>query len=154
MSDLRIRNAAPVDIPALARVALASYRSAFAAIASADYLGSRTHATFAERFTASLDRMRLAERDGAVLGFTMVTAGHLDMLFVDPAAQGSGAGSALLADAEARGARTLESFRHNHPARAFYERHGWRLARAYDRDVGGGVHACVFYEKGAPRPDR
>ncbi|GGH09184.1 hypothetical protein GCM10007036_05070 [Alsobacter metallidurans] len=131
-------------------MALASYRSAFAAIASPEYLASRTDATFAERFTTSLDRVRLAERDGAVIGFTMVTAGHLDMLFVDPAAQGSGAGSALLADAEARGACTLESFRDNHPARAFYERHGWRLTRAYDRDVGGGVHACVFYEKAPP----
>jgi putative acetyltransferase len=145
---LRIRDAAPDDIPELARVALASYQAAFAAIASAEYLAMRTEATFAERFASSWSRMRLAERDGAALGFSLVTDAHLDMLFVDPAAQGCGAGSALLADAEACGARSLESFRANHPARRFYERHGWRLAREYERDVGGGVHACVFYEKG------
>ncbi|WP_460448047.1 GNAT family N-acetyltransferase [Alsobacter sp. SYSU BS001988] len=126
----------------------ASYRAAFSSIVGEAFFAARTPADLAARFTASLDRMRVADRDGAVVAFSMVTGTHLDMLFVDPAAQGTGAGAALLADAEARGARSLESFRDNHAARAFYERHGWRLTREYERDVVGGVYACVFYEKG------
>jgi putative acetyltransferase len=145
---LTIRPAKPADVAALAWVADASYRAAFSSMVTEAFFAARTPAHLEARFTASLDRMRAAERDGAIVAFSMATGTHLDMLFVDPAAQGSGAGSALLADAEARGVRSLESFRDNHPARAFYERHGWRLTREYEREVVGGVYACVFYEKG------
>ncbi len=59
--------------------------------------------------------------------------------------------AALLAECEARGARSLECFRDNTKARAFYEAHGWRLARSYARDFAGDTHHFVFYEKnGAP----
>ena len=45
--------------------------------------------------------VRVAERDGALVGFAAVDpeARELEMLFVDPAAIGTGAGRALLADA-------------------------------------------------------
>jgi GNAT superfamily N-acetyltransferase len=45
--------------------------------------------------------VRVAERDGAVVGFAAVdpAARELEMLFVDPAAIGTGAGRALLRDA-------------------------------------------------------
>jgi len=50
-----------------------------------------------------LDRwiVRVAERDGAVVGFAAVDpeARELEMLFVDPGAIGTGAGGALLRDA-------------------------------------------------------
>ena len=56
-------------------------------------------------------------------------------------------GSALLAEAEARGTWTLECFRDNRSARSFYERHGWTLARSYEREFLGRTRAFVFYEK-------
>jgi GNAT superfamily N-acetyltransferase len=53
-----------------------------------------------------LDRwiVRVAERDGAVVGFAAVDAEaqELEMLFVEPSAIGTGAGRALLQDALAR----------------------------------------------------
>jgi predicted N-acetyltransferase YhbS len=48
--------------------------------------------------------VRVAERDGAVIGFSAVdvAATELTMLFVEPTAIGTGAGRALLADALAQ----------------------------------------------------
>nr|WP_256515198.1 GNAT family N-acetyltransferase [Alsobacter ponti] len=110
-------------------------------------MASRDEAFFAQRFAGELASLRVAEEGGRTIGFSKVTDTHLDMLFVDPAAQGTGGGGALLAEAEARGVRTLECFRDNAAARRFYERHGWRLARAYERDFLGKSRAFVFYEK-------
>jgi GNAT superfamily N-acetyltransferase len=83
----------------------------------------------------------VAERDGVRLGFAFVEPhvdyftqaehGHLGMIAVTEAAEGTGAGAALLAAAEQwareRGyARlTLNVFAGNGRARAFYEKHGF-----------------------------
>jgi putative acetyltransferase len=143
--DVRVRNADPEDVPALAGIAERSYRAAFAAILEPEALASRDCAFFADRFGEAWPRMRVAERGGRILGFSLVTERHLDMLFVDPAAGGEGAGTALLGRVEAEGARTLESFRDNHRARAFYERRGWTLRRSYERDFLGRSRAFVLY---------
>jgi GNAT superfamily N-acetyltransferase len=75
----------------------------------------------------------------------------LDKLFTDRRfqgqGQGQGHGAALLADAEARGARSLEAFAANLRARRFYEARGWRKTREYERDFVGQVRAIVYYEK-------
>ena len=89
----------------------------------------------------------MAEDEGNPIGFLLVTDNHIDMLFVDPPGIGKGAGSRLLQFAEQNGARTLECFRDNHAARRFYERHGWRLEREYDRDFAGRSRSFVFYVK-------
>ena len=128
-------------------MAAASYRTGFAHILPPDVLAARTPETFAPRFGAELAKLCVAERDGTVVGFSMMTDGHIDMMFVDPATHRTGAGRALLADCEARGARTLECFRDNTAARAFYEAHGWRLAREYARVFAGAEYRFVFYEK-------
>jgi putative acetyltransferase len=148
VSILTVRPARSEDVAALAAVAEASYASGFAGILEPEVLASRDAATFAVRFSESLDRLVLAEDgDGRALGFALVTAGHLDMLFVDPAAQSGGVGSRLLAYVEAQGAQTLECFRDNTAARRFYERHGWRLERSYEREFAGRRRAFVAYAK-------
>ena len=148
MSTPTVRPARADDVVALAAVAEASYASGFAGILEPEVLASRDAATFAARFAESLDRLVLAEHgDGRALGFALVTAGHLDMLFVDPAAQAGGVGSRLLAHVEAAGACTLECFRDNTAARRFYERHGWRLERGYEREFAGLTRAFVAYAK-------
>jgi ribosomal protein S18 acetylase RimI-like enzyme len=67
-----------------------------------------------------------------ILGYAAVTVCHLENLFIDPAAQGRGVGSALLAEFEARlrGAfdiATLRCLHANGDARRFYERHGYQV---------------------------
>ena len=144
---LLIRPALPEDVRPAAEVASASYRAAFAPILDADELARRTPESFVPRFEASLARLRVAVSGGRVVGFSLVTGTHLDMLFIDPAAQGTGAGRALLDEAEARGVCSLECFRANAPARGFYERAGWVVTRGYSRPFAGRVHGFVYYER-------
>ncbi len=139
------------DVAAAAEVASASYRAAFAPILAGEELARRTPDSFVPRFAGSLARLRVAEDGGRIVGFSLVSGTHLDMLFVDPAAQGSGAGRALLAAAVARGTCSLECFRANLPARRFYERAGWVLTRGYSRPFAGQLHDFVFYERNADR---
>lgn len=142
-----VRAAMEADIAATAVVATASYAAAFADILGAEKLARYDQAFFVARFTASLARLRVAELDGAVAGFSLVTDQHLDMLFIAPAAQRHGVGQALLADAEAGGAVSLESFRDNHRARHFYEHFAWRLTAEYAREFAGATRHFVRYEK-------
>jgi len=129
-----VRPPVPADVPALAEVAWRSTRTAFEHILPAAILDRKRPEDFARRFAARMDDLRIAvDSRGAPLGFSLMTGSHLDMLFVDPAAQGRSVGTALLADAVARGCRTLECFAHNRLARGFYESHGFRLCRSYRR---------------------
>ena len=146
---MRIRRVAPGDIPALARIAAASYRTAFAAILDRRALAGRDAGFFARRFRRMRRRMRLASVAGHPVGFSLTTRRHLDMLFVDPARQGRGAGRRLLAECERRGVRSLECFRDNHAARRFYEKAGWRQTHAYARQFIGRRHEFVRYERPA-----
>jgi putative acetyltransferase len=143
-----IRGALPSDIFAMAEVTAASYAAGFADILGAEALAKRDAAFFRDRFRDAWPHMRVAEERGRLLGVTLVTDRHLDMLFVDPEVIGAGVGAALLADVEAHGAATLECFRDNHGARRFYERHGWRLADEYEREFIGCQRAFVAYGKG------
>lgn len=144
---MRVRPATATDVPAIAQVAVDAYRSAFSSILEPEALALRDSAFFAGLFAPDLASLHVAVADGRVVGFSKVTATHLDMLFIAPAAQGRGAGRALLIAAEASGVCTLECFRDNQPARRFYEHHGWRLTRSYERDFVGKPRAFVFYEK-------
>ena len=144
---MRVRAADLPDIPAAAAVAACSYAAAFAAILEPESIAPFDAAFFAGRFTAARDRLRVALHDGAIVGFCLMTAGHIDMIFVAPAAIGTGAGHALLVDAQARGARSLECFAANTPARRFYERHGWHVVDRYSRLFAGGMRDFVRYER-------
>ena len=142
-----VRAATEGDIAAAAAVAAASYAAAFEEILGPGILAGYDQGFFAARFAASLAQLLVAELDGVVVGFSLVTDAHLDMLFIAPDAQGRGVGQALLAEAEARGAVSLETFRDNHRARRFYEHFGWRLAAEYSREFAGATQHFVRYEK-------
>ncbi|HEX7244977.1 MAG TPA: GNAT family N-acetyltransferase [Solirubrobacterales bacterium] len=99
--------------------------------------------------------VRVFEQDGAVAGFAAFGAcrdgdaaegtGELYAIYVDPAAQGAGVGSALLEAAvgelRARGfgEATLWTFAANGLARTFYERHGWRLVAGHQERLAPEV---------------
>lgn len=71
--------------------------------------------------------------DGGVVGYLAAIGPHVDQLFVDPDHQRVGIGGALLAAMLDRGLRpaTLTVFAENVPARAFYERFGFRQSGAW-----------------------
>jgi putative acetyltransferase len=142
-----VRLAEADDVPALAAIAEKSCRNAFVGILEAEALESRDAEFFAERFASSWERVLVAVSESGIAGFLLITDGHIDMLFMDPDASGKGGGSLLLKEAEQRGARSLECFRDNHEARRFYEHHGWRVEREYDREFAGRSRSFIFYVK-------
>ena len=70
--------------------------------------------------------VRVAERDGEVVGFSAVDVGEaeLDLLFVEPAAIGSGVGGALLRDALAECGLDALLIESDPDAEPFYRSHG------------------------------
>nr|WP_255616686.1 GNAT family N-acetyltransferase [Microvirga puerhi] len=137
----------PEDVSALAAIAEASYRTAFSSILEEEVLSSRNAAFFTRRFEASWARMLVVCAGGIPAGFLLMTDGHIDMLFMDPAGSRKGGGSCLLHEAERCGAKSLECFRDNIAARRFYERHGWHPNREYEREFAGRSRSFVFYVK-------
>ena len=83
----------------------------------------------------------VAAVDGRIAGFFALDEGrgYLDQFFVDPAAQGHGVGGALMAKAKALCplGLTLHTLERNRHARAFWERHGFRLVGAGVNPVNG-----------------
>ena len=149
MSELALRPAAPEDADALGRVAHDSFHQAFAGIMSAAALAQRPLPFFVGRFAEQWPHVTVATEAERIVGFSMVRQGHIDMLFVDPATQARGIGKALLASAEAAGARSLECFRDNREARAFYEAHGWTLNQSLRRTFCGEEYDFVTYARKA-----
>jgi ribosomal protein S18 acetylase RimI-like enzyme len=76
----------------------------------------------------------VAEDDGAVAGFIGIEPGYLSHIYVDPAAQNRGVGTALLAHAKALLPEGMQLwvFQRNEGARRLYEREGFRLVELTD----------------------
>lgn len=92
-----------------------------------------------------LERFRVAERDGLVLGIYHLEGDHLHAIHVDVPVIGSGVGRALMDDAEAAGARKLEVRKFNNRARAFYAKRGWVEAEEYsDTEMGFPVQTLAM----------
>jgi GNAT superfamily N-acetyltransferase len=74
------------------------------------------------------------EEDGRIVGFAGLDPGVLAHLYVDPAEQNRGIGTALLEHVKIRHPDGFEFwvFQKNEAGRRFYERHGARLVRLTD----------------------
>ena len=78
-------------------------------------------------------RVTVAERDGAIVGFMAELEGWIEHLYIDAAQLRSGAGSALIADAQSRNEDLqLWCFANNLRGRAFYERMGFEAVKFTD----------------------
>jgi ribosomal protein S18 acetylase RimI-like enzyme len=145
-SETTIRLAGPEDVDEVAAVFLACWQVSYdrvlprPVVAMYDADGARA-LWRAALLEAGPDSVALVAEDGggAISGVVRVgtdpdrpAAGHIFSLYVDPARQGRGVGTLLLAAAEARishrGAdeATLWVFEENVAARAFYDRLGWQ----------------------------
>lgn len=138
-----IRPARAEDIPAAAALMAKAYAVHFRPIIGEAALGF-DQAHFEARFARDLADLTVFD-DGGIEGLLLLAGGHIAMLFA--ATPGGGHGTALLADAEAQGARSLEVFDTNDRARRFYERAGWRVASEYQREFAGAEHRFLRYEK-------
>lgn len=125
-----IRRATVADAAAVATVHARGWRHAYTDLLDPQVIAERDVDTRTGQWTewigAGEGEVWVAEVEGRVVGFAAVAGETLRALYVDPVAQGAGVGTALLAQAEAAGARELEVFAGNGHGRRFYEARGWR----------------------------
>ncbi|SOD74025.1 L-amino acid N-acyltransferase YncA [Jatrophihabitans sp. GAS493] len=129
----KLRRATLEDATAVADLYLRSREAAGAAFPPGLHPPSEVLAHVAEVQIARRETW-IREADGVLAGFLVLDGDQLDWLFVDPAHQGRGLGSALieLARQQRPGGLALWVFVSNHPARRFYEQHGFRMVRGTD----------------------
>jgi ribosomal protein S18 acetylase RimI-like enzyme len=127
---MELRRATPADGDAVAAVFVAA-RGGMTYLPPLDVEGASEF--FRGRVVCELETW-VALEDRAVVGFATVDEGDLDHLYVAPAAQGQGVGTALLDLVKALRPDGFELwvFQRNEGARRFYERHGCVLLRETD----------------------
>ncbi len=127
---MQIRRANDDDWPEVAAIFIA----ARAGMTYLPKLHSDTETRLFIRRVVKRSAVWLATRGETITGFAALEPGWLHHLYVDPAAQNAGAGSALLAKAKAElpGGFSLWTFQANLGARRFYERHGLTETRRTD----------------------
>ncbi len=123
--ELLLRPATAVDLPAVAEVYLAAREAAVPAMPPGVHPPDEVRAWVAG-WDLDVAAVWVAACDDRLLGFAHLTAAWLDGLYVLPATQRFGIGSALLDVAKGRRPEGfgLWVFESNTPARAFYLRHG------------------------------
>ncbi len=171
MTTWRLRRASPMDAPAVALVAGASFLETFAGILDgADILSHLAIKSSPERLAAwAADPacvLTLAEHPvgGAPIGYTLLTPpedvgvtgpGDIELrrIYTLSTARGTGLGAALMAQAIAD-AHDLGSIRMllgvfagNHRARAFYERQGFAIVAERRFKVGATLHDDMVYAR-------
>lgn len=160
---MNIRRATPDDSPALARVQVESYRTAYAGILPDAYLARFTWedqaADWQELLSANPDSLLWVAEDrlGHVCGYALARVGvivgggrsfdsELVALHVDQTTQGQGVGRRLVAtvarELRLSGCRSLMVWvLEQNPARTFYERLGGQLAGQQVAELGEDVAA-------------
>ena len=126
----RIRPARAEDAVRLAEIEIACYRRYFYPIFRTDrYFFSELNVpVLIEEYRKEPERVAhtFVYDDGIVKGFVRVNGAEIEKLFVEPAFQNGGVGSALLAHAIAAGGTRLLVLEKNPDAIRLYERHGFR----------------------------
>jgi ribosomal protein S18 acetylase RimI-like enzyme len=120
-----LRRARPEDAPAVAETHLTARRHALPYLPDV-HTDAETHTWVAEVMLPQQE-VWVAEIDGEVAGFAAIHEGWLAHLYIAPAHQGKGLGSALLDLAMTRnpGGLQLYAFQRNERARRFYEQRGF-----------------------------
>lgn len=129
---MTIRAAAPDEVDRLASLWFDGWQDAHLEILPAALRRFRTLESFRDRLRAALPDVRVAGAPGEPVGFAIVKGDELYQLYVSAAARGTGVAAILIADAEARIARSgaaiawLACAIGNTRAARFYEKHGWQ----------------------------
>ncbi len=123
----RLRDAVDADKTAIAAILRDATRAAYQFMAWPHT--DRSFDAFVDEAMARWDTARVAEdSEGTLVGFLCLEGTLIDQLFVAPRHQRQGIGSRLLDDAKNRCPKglSLHTFQANSPARAFYEKRGFR----------------------------
>ena len=126
-TDLVLRPALEEDGPRIGALYTATRVAAVPLMPPALHTAEEDVAFFTARVTDGEHEAWVAEEEGRLVGFALLTDTWLDGLYVHPDAQGRGVGTALLELAQSLrpGGLGLWVFETNAPARALYARHGF-----------------------------
>jgi GNAT superfamily N-acetyltransferase len=124
-TELTLRPVVPDDLAAIAELHIRVRDAAYPSMPRTIHPPHEARAWVAG-WDLSVFSVWVADRDGELLGYARFDDVWLDDLYVDPAAQGTGVGSALLdlVKAQRPSGFCLWVFESNTPARRFYEAHG------------------------------
>lgn len=159
-----VRQAGPDDAAGIARVHVATWRTAYRGLLSDDFLASLNESAYADRWRRTLtggqDRVYVAENADGVIGFASGGkerageggySGELYAIYVLREAQGHGHGRRLV-QAVVGGVRELGLrdmivwvLRDNVPARRFYEMLGGTYVREQPITIGSTLLQEVSY---------
>jgi putative acetyltransferase len=130
-STYHVRPLQAVDLDGISRVHWRACRTAYRFM-SWSYTEEQVRHWYSGKLE-EWDWGRVVCADDLIVAYIAATGAHIDQLFVDPDHQRAGLGSALLAAMLERRLRpaTLQVFAENGPARAFYERFGFREVNAW-----------------------
>jgi GNAT superfamily N-acetyltransferase len=127
----KLRKAEPRDLPAIAGL-FRLVRETCLPFLPQLHTREEDMEFFRERVFAGFD-LTVAERDGLIAGYSAVSPGWLEQLYVLPQFQGQGVGAQLLAQAkDGQAAIKLWVFQKNSKARRFYEARGFQLVHLTD----------------------
>jgi ribosomal protein S18 acetylase RimI-like enzyme len=141
-----IRAARADEAGAVADVYLTSRRHAGALIPRGVHTDEDVRAWFANVVLPDHETV-VAEQDGRVVAVLVLRGESLDQLYVHPDRQREGIGSRLLSHAKRRRRRLrLHTFESNEPARAFYEKHGFRAVAFGDGTANDEGAPDILYE--------
>ena len=133
MTPVTLRRASAADAYAVAEVWLRSRRAAIPTVPAPVHSDDEVRHHF-ETVLVPTRETWLAEVEGSVIAVLVLDGDELDHLYVDPDWQGRGVGSKLVRLAQLRrpSGLALWTFQANHPARSFYEWHGFFPVRWTD----------------------
>jgi chorismate mutase/GNAT superfamily N-acetyltransferase len=125
-TEVLIRPAGLEDAPAMADVHVDCRNANVGSMPPMVHSREETHAWMAGRLAADSEGW-VAERDGRIVGYLVITGDWVDDLFLAPGETGQGIGGTLLdlAKAQRPEGLCLWVFESNQGARRFYRRHGF-----------------------------
>ena len=131
---MQIRPATVDDIPLLSDIMVTSFRAAFSGFISETTMSAQTDSDHCRGMMETIFRdstmhFLLGDSSGMLIWQETQTGAEIMSLHVLPECRGTGLGHALMEAALAQTGSSpvcLWTFRENHHARRFYERHGFR----------------------------
>jgi putative acetyltransferase len=142
-----IRKGAPADTPSLTALWRRSVTVGHSFLSEEDIRDIETEVT---RCLPGLEVWICGTADGVPIGFMGLDGAKVEMLFVEPARRGQGAGAMLLHHARRRhGALTLDVNEQNQQARSFYLRYGFKETGRSATDAAGRPFPLIRMTLGA-----
>lgn len=139
---ISIRPAATCDFDAIAEVWEASVRATHHFLPVSEIEALRP--VLREQYLPAVDLQVAVGADGGIAGFIGTAAGKIEMLFIAPAARGSGIGSALMARTDAPEVDVNEQ---NTQALDFYRRRGFQVVGRSPLDGQGRPYPLLHLRR-------